>query len=145
MCGYSVRQANEIEIFGWMLALVHHIFVPNHCHFEFITNPGMSSCACGAGVLHAGLHATSCLLIYIDQKFVKRVCEKSRSCIMCFTSKTFRQEPRLSNNMYSLHCWRKDHHWDTAITDTALLVLLSALTTSKYSGRLHVVAFSKNK
>ena len=77
----------------------------------------MSSCA--RGVLQPGLHATSCLLTYIDQKFVKRVREKSRSCIVCFTSKTFRQDPRLSSNMYSLHCRRKDHHWDTAITDTA--------------------------
>ena len=117
MCGYSARQANEIEIFGWTLVLVHHIFVPNLRHFEFITNPGMSSCA--RGVLQPGLHATSCLLTYIDQKFVKRVREKSRSCIVCFTSKTFRQDPRLSSNMYSLHCRRKDHHWDTAITDTA--------------------------
>ena len=119
MCGYSVRQANETEIFGWTLALVHHIFVPNHHHFEFITNLGMSSCA--RGVLQPGLHVTSCLLTHIDQKFIKRVCEKSRSYIVCFTSKTFRQDPRLSSNMYNLHCWRKDHHWDTAITDTAEL------------------------
>ena len=117
MCSYSVRQANEIEIFGWTLALVHHISVPNHRHFEFITNPGMSSCA--RGVLQLGLHATSCLLTYINQKFVKRVREKSRSCIVSFTSKTFRQDPRLSNNMYTLHCRGKDHHRDTAITDTA--------------------------
>ena len=77
----------------------------------------MSSCA--RGVLQPGLHATSCLPTYIDQKFVKRVHEKSRSCIVCITSKVFRQDPRLSSNMYSLHCRRKDHHWDTAITDTA--------------------------
>ena len=56
---------------------------------------------------------------YIDQKFVKRVREKSRLWIVCFTSKTLRQNPRLSNNMYSLHCRRKEHHWETAITDTA--------------------------
>ena len=79
----------------------------------------MSSCA--RGVLQPGLHATSCLLTYIDQKFVKGVGEKSRSCIVCFTSKTLRQDPRLSNNMYSLHCRRKDHHWEIAITGTAEL------------------------
>ena len=38
MCGYSVSQANEIEILGWTLALVRHIFVPNQRHFKFITN-----------------------------------------------------------------------------------------------------------
>ena len=38
MCGYSVPLANEIEILGWTLALVHHVFVTNQRHFEFITN-----------------------------------------------------------------------------------------------------------
>ena len=52
MCGYSVRQATEVEIFGWTLALAHHSFVSNHRHLEFISNQDMSSCA--RGVLQPG-------------------------------------------------------------------------------------------
>ena len=99
----------------------------------------MSSCA--RGVLQLGLHATSCLLTYIDQKFVKRVRRKSRSCIVSFASKTFRQDPRLSNNMYTITGTLQSQ---TQQRQSWKLALLSTPNTSKYCGGLHVVAFSKN-
>ena len=73
----------------WTLALFYHIFVPNHRHFEVITNQRYVIMRAWCLIAWTSCDLMFADFIYIDQKFVKRVHEKSKSCIECFTSKIF--------------------------------------------------------